>query len=192
MLTHAELKSECQITDYTPYLTLTGELWGVFCEDSIENWPHLNGTILYITLSLKEVIHSAGPYWDNFHLPSMPMTLTPWVVLPWNASLLAPATTWVSSHTVVYMGVSNVMTSADTRHAEEKMYGLCHSYWWLLHFHIANLSLYPFISSSVPLKNFKSLLKVDVGSSSNNLTTGAVLPKMCTESVYPYPINRET
>ena len=32
----------------TPYLALTGELWGVFCEDIGENGPHYNDTALYV------------------------------------------------------------------------------------------------------------------------------------------------
>ena len=39
--------NECQITNYTPYLTLTGELWGVICENSVENWQYSNGPALY-------------------------------------------------------------------------------------------------------------------------------------------------
>ena len=35
-------------TKDTPYLTLTGELWGVFCEDLGENWSRFNGTALYL------------------------------------------------------------------------------------------------------------------------------------------------
>ena len=31
----------------TPYLALTGELWGVFSEYFLENWPRYNGTALY-------------------------------------------------------------------------------------------------------------------------------------------------
>ena len=31
--------NQCQITKYTPYLALTGELWSEFCETSNENWP---------------------------------------------------------------------------------------------------------------------------------------------------------
>ena len=43
----AESESDFRITVDTPYLTLTGELWGVvFCEDFGENWPHNNGTTL--------------------------------------------------------------------------------------------------------------------------------------------------
>ena len=32
----------------TPYLALTGKLWGVFCEHFLENWPRYNGIALYI------------------------------------------------------------------------------------------------------------------------------------------------
>ena len=39
---------QCQITNYTPYLALTGELWCVFCENLNENWLHYNGTALYL------------------------------------------------------------------------------------------------------------------------------------------------
>ena len=35
------------VTD-TPYLTLTGELWGVYCGDFGENWLHYNSTALYL------------------------------------------------------------------------------------------------------------------------------------------------
>ena len=43
----AECKSNIKLTKDTPYLTLTGELWGVFCEDFEENWPCYNDTALY-------------------------------------------------------------------------------------------------------------------------------------------------
>ena len=35
----------------TPYLTLVGELWDVFCEYLWENWPHYNSTALYTLIS---------------------------------------------------------------------------------------------------------------------------------------------
>ena len=48
-MTAAESDSDFRITTDTPYLTLTGELWGVFCEDFGENWLLYNGTTaLYI------------------------------------------------------------------------------------------------------------------------------------------------
>ena len=50
VLTEAEYKLKWQITYYTPYLTLMGELWGVFCEGIY------NGTTLYCI-----VFH---PYFD--------------------------------------------------------------------------------------------------------------------------------
>ena len=37
-VTKAKYKSEFEHTKDTPYLTLMGELWGVFCEDFEENW----------------------------------------------------------------------------------------------------------------------------------------------------------
>ena len=45
----AENESDISITTDTdtPYLTLTGELWGVYCVDFEENWPGFNGTALY-------------------------------------------------------------------------------------------------------------------------------------------------
>ena len=44
----AERKSDSKLTTDTPYLTLTGELWGVLCEDSGEDWPRYNGIALYV------------------------------------------------------------------------------------------------------------------------------------------------
>ena len=35
-----------RITADTPYLALTGKLWGVYCEDFREKWPRYNGTAL--------------------------------------------------------------------------------------------------------------------------------------------------
>ena len=47
-MTDVEYKSEFEYTKDTTYLAITGELWGVFCEDFGENWPRYNGTVLYI------------------------------------------------------------------------------------------------------------------------------------------------
>ena len=44
---YAHHKTEFKLTKDTPYLTLTGNLLGVFCEDFEENWPGYNGTALY-------------------------------------------------------------------------------------------------------------------------------------------------
>ena len=46
-MTIAERTSNIRLTKDTPYLALTGELWGVFCEEFGENWPRYNGTALY-------------------------------------------------------------------------------------------------------------------------------------------------
>ena len=50
-ITHmiTEIETEYQLdagfTKDTPYLTLAGELWGVFCEYLWENWMRFNGTV---------------------------------------------------------------------------------------------------------------------------------------------------
>ena len=46
-MTEAEHKSELTLTKDTPYLTLTGELWGVCCDDFEEILSHCNCTTLY-------------------------------------------------------------------------------------------------------------------------------------------------
>ena len=43
----AKGEADIRITTDTPYLALTGEPWGVSCEDFGENWPRYNGTALY-------------------------------------------------------------------------------------------------------------------------------------------------
>ena len=42
----AESESDINITTDTPYLAITGELCGVYCEALGENWPFYNGTAL--------------------------------------------------------------------------------------------------------------------------------------------------
>ena len=49
-MTRAERKPDFKITTHTPYLALTGELWGVYRENLGENWQRYNGTALYIQL----------------------------------------------------------------------------------------------------------------------------------------------
>ena len=46
--TEAEYQSGAGSTKDTPYLALTGDLWGVFCEYLWKNWPRYNGTALYV------------------------------------------------------------------------------------------------------------------------------------------------
>ena len=41
-------ESDIRITTGTPHLALTGELWGVYCEDFGENRLCYNGTALYL------------------------------------------------------------------------------------------------------------------------------------------------
>ena len=51
-ITVTESESDFRITTDTPYLALTDELWGVYCEDIGENWPCYNGTALYFFLNI--------------------------------------------------------------------------------------------------------------------------------------------
>ena len=47
VMTEAEYTKEFENTKDTPYLTLTGERWGVFCKYFSENWQRYNGMALY-------------------------------------------------------------------------------------------------------------------------------------------------
>ena len=40
-------KSQFLPSKYIPYLALLGELWDVFFEDLVKNWPRYNVTVLY-------------------------------------------------------------------------------------------------------------------------------------------------
>ena len=64
----AESEWDIRITTDTPYLTLTGKLWGVFCEHLRENWPHYNGTSLYhIVLATEDGIAKGLHCLSNTH-----------------------------------------------------------------------------------------------------------------------------
>ena len=52
----AEYQSDGEPTKDTLYLTLTGELWGAFCEYLSENWPGYNGTALYFFVQVSVII----------------------------------------------------------------------------------------------------------------------------------------
>ena len=54
LMTAAKHKSDFKLTTDTPYLALTGELWGVCGEEFWENWLRYNGTALYITFNVIE------------------------------------------------------------------------------------------------------------------------------------------
>ena len=61
----AEHKQNFKLTIDTPYLALTGELWGVSYENFEENWPRLNSTALYdITCSTAIVKVEDRSYFD--------------------------------------------------------------------------------------------------------------------------------
>ena len=48
-MTKGEHKSSISLTKDTPYLALTGELWGDYCENFGESWMRYNGIVLHIT-----------------------------------------------------------------------------------------------------------------------------------------------
>ena len=65
-MTMTELKyaSEIEFTKDTPYLALTGELRGVFCDDFGENWPRCNGTALQIQIDHGVLtVFEVSPHW---------------------------------------------------------------------------------------------------------------------------------
>ena len=51
----AESESNFRITTDILYLSLMGELWGVYCEYFGENWLRYNGTTLYIATAQKNL-----------------------------------------------------------------------------------------------------------------------------------------
>ena len=81
-------------TKGTPYLALTGELWGVFCEYLWENVPRYNGTALYFqTLGIKahttevsihlSLIHIGLTHWGRDEIDAVSQTTVsnafPWI-----------------------------------------------------------------------------------------------------------------
>ena len=59
----AERKSDFKLTTDTPYLALTGERWGVYCEYFGENWPRYNGiVVLPFKILAIYSIHSKTSY----------------------------------------------------------------------------------------------------------------------------------
>ena len=59
-ITEVKYASEVIFTKDTPYLTLTDELWGVFCEDLGESWPRYNSTALYLKPQWQLFAHANG------------------------------------------------------------------------------------------------------------------------------------
>ena len=66
-ITAAKQQTDIELTKETPYLALTGEIWGVYYDTFRENWPRYNGIVLYIyftgssVLFLQNLIHN--PPW---------------------------------------------------------------------------------------------------------------------------------
>ena len=59
--TEAEYRLDAVSPKETPYLALTGELWGVFCEYLWENWPRYNGTALYSDILAEKSLRHDWP-----------------------------------------------------------------------------------------------------------------------------------
>ena len=55
----AESESDIRITTSILYLALTGELWGVYCDDFGEIWPRYNDTALYFVTSCHKISWSS-------------------------------------------------------------------------------------------------------------------------------------
>ena len=54
-----ERKSDFKLTTYTPYLALTGELWGIYYDNFQKKKTRYDGAALYTVLSLLVVISNA-------------------------------------------------------------------------------------------------------------------------------------
>ena len=55
--TVAEYQSDLTLTTASPYLALSGEAWGVCCEDLGKYLPCSNSTILYVPISWDVLLH---------------------------------------------------------------------------------------------------------------------------------------
>ena len=51
-----------ELTKYTPYLALSGELWSVFYEYFNRNWSCYKGFLLYNSILVANVVRY-GPVW---------------------------------------------------------------------------------------------------------------------------------
>ena len=80
MILHASLQwlrqntNQSLNTQDTTYLTLTGKLWGAFCEDFEENWLRYNGTTQYLhflylftteIMQVFEKLPCGRPWWRH-------------------------------------------------------------------------------------------------------------------------------
>ena len=73
-MTETEHESEVILMKDTPYLALTGKLWGVFCEDLGENQPCYNGTAVYF----RDAGEKCPTIIDNDRYITWPQTFCQW------------------------------------------------------------------------------------------------------------------
>ena len=89
-LPRREYQSDVGSAKDTPYLALSGELWGVFCEYFWENWPHYNGTTQYNFMLPKINSAQQGPnyIWEFYPCPAFSTQLAtiPRLTVYWQAS----------------------------------------------------------------------------------------------------------
>ena len=75
----AERKSGPALTKDTAYLALTGEMWGVYCDDLGENLPRYNGTALYSETWKKIELGKDIYTFRDFLKPLRSLFLIPWI-----------------------------------------------------------------------------------------------------------------
>ena len=102
VITVAESESEFRITTDTPYLTLMGELWGVYCEDLGKNWPRYNGTALVFFFRKSALLdHDSIMTWCPLYrilfevLPGLGVLSDTWSLFYQHGLTLIPA--WISN-----------------------------------------------------------------------------------------------
>ena len=75
-ITVAKSKSDIRITTDNPYVTVTGELWGIYCEELGENGPWYNGTALHYRCTDAKKYHALGYFclhWSYIIFYSIPI-----------------------------------------------------------------------------------------------------------------------
>ena len=117
-ITTTENNSESRIKTDTPYLALTGELWGFCCEHFRNNWPRYNGTALFM-ISIQMYMYIRG---SVVHLCILkPSRTSMWVHMSELLIALSHQQSWCWLQTHVYLKVSLVID--DSMQSSTKSYG---------------------------------------------------------------------
>ena len=85
--------------------TLTGEIWGPFCEEFGENWPHYNGAVLYsVTIcSSDNEVCDRGGYW-----------MVKWSLVMLGDSLVCTELFWRKINIIAFCIIQKKLFFADT------------------------------------------------------------------------------